>query len=85
MPHRSRRHDERELEGLPAPVQRCFKAVLKEDGKTVSAPWQGRFWNYAMKDGMQVRMQSEIAWILPEGAWPYFRGTTTALSYEFAK
>ena len=54
-------------------------------GKTVSAPWQGHFWNYAMKDGMQVPMQSEIAWILPEGTWPYFRGTTTALSYEFAK
>ena len=54
-------------------------------GKTVSAPWQGRFWNYAVKDGMQVPMQSEIAWILPEGPWPYFRGTTTALSYEFAK
>ncbi|HYN59491.1 MAG TPA: hypothetical protein VET87_08050 [Rubrivivax sp.] len=35
LPARAFRFDVRELEGLPAPVQRCFRAVLK-DARTVS-------------------------------------------------
>ena len=55
------------------------------DGKTESAPWQGRFWNYTERDGMQVPLDGEVAWMLPEGAKPYWRGTSTALSYELAR
>lgn len=55
------------------------------DGRTVSAPWQGRFWNYAERNGMRVPLNGEVAWLLPEGTKTYFRATTTALSYEFAK
>lgn len=134
--------DRRELEHLPAPVQRYFRAVLEdgqsivaavavehtgdavddqsaratlndgdltitllfsftEDGliDTVSAdarprvvggtvapaPWQGRFWNYAVRDGMRVPLDGEVAWLLPEGVKPYWRGHITKLSYEFAR
>ena len=55
------------------------------DGKTLSAPWLGRFWNYAERGGMRVPLDGEVAWMLPEGEKTYWRGTTTALSYEFAK
>jgi hypothetical protein len=55
------------------------------DGKNVSAPWQGRFWNYAERGGMRVPLDGEVAWLLPEGAKTYWRGTTTSLTYEFAK
>jgi hypothetical protein len=55
------------------------------DGKNVSAPWQGRFWNYAERGGMQVPLDGEVAWLLPEGMKTYWRGTTTSLNYEFAK
>jgi hypothetical protein len=55
------------------------------DGKTSSAPWQGRFWNYAERGGMRVPLDGEVAWLLPEGAMPYWRGTTTTVNYEFAK
>jgi hypothetical protein len=55
------------------------------DGKTVSAPWQGRFWNHAERSGMRVPLDGEVAWILPEGVKTYWRGTTTSLNYEFAK
>jgi hypothetical protein len=55
------------------------------DGKTASAPWQGRFWNYAEQGGMRVPLDGEVAWLLPEGAKTYWRGTTTALNYEFVK
>ena len=54
-------------------------------GKTDTAPWQGRFWNYAVRDGMRVPMEGEVAWMLPEGQLPYWRGSITALTYEFAK
>jgi hypothetical protein len=46
------------------------------------APWQCRFWNYAIREGMRVPLEGEVAWLLPEGAKPYFRGRITKLSYE---
>jgi hypothetical protein len=54
-------------------------------GTTVPVPWQCRFWNYAIRDGMRVPLEGEVAWLLPEGAKPYFRGRITKLSYEFAQ
>lgn len=92
--------DRRELEKTPAPVQRYFRAVLQNGlidavraearGRTVGAavvptPWQGRLWNYAMRDGMRVPLNGEVAWLLPEGAKPYWRGRITKLGYEFAQ
>jgi len=48
------------------------------------APWKGRFWNYAMRQGMRVPLEAEVAWILPAGPYPYWRGRITRLNYEFA-
>jgi len=53
-------------------------------GTVVPTPWQGRFWNYAIRDGMRVPLDGEVAWLLLEGAKPYWRGRITKLSYEFA-
>jgi hypothetical protein len=55
-------------------------------GKTTTyAPWQGRFWNYATRDGMQVPLDAEVEWLLPDVvATPYFRGHMAELRYEFA-
>ena len=55
------------------------------DGRTVAAPWQGRYWHYAMQDGMRVPQEGEAAWLLPKGDKPYWRGTTLSATYEFAK
>jgi hypothetical protein len=52
--------------------------------KTTQAPWQGRFSNYADKGGMLVPIQSEVAWVLPEGAKTYYRSQMTSVSYEFS-
>ncbi len=54
------------------------------DGKTVNAPWQGRYWRYAKQDGMRVPQEGEVAWLLPDGDKPYWRGTTLSATYEFA-
>lgn len=53
-------------------------------GQTVRTPWQGHFWNYAERHGMLVPLDGEVAWALPEGAKPYWRGAITAIEYEFA-
>lgn len=52
--------------------------------RTEPTPWQGRYWNYARKEGMLVPMDAEVAWILPAGPWPYWRGHVERVSYEFA-
>jgi hypothetical protein len=54
-------------------------------GKTVvMTPWEGRWSNYQMRDGLRVPMSGEVAWLAPQGRQPYWRGTITALSYDYA-
>lgn len=53
-------------------------------GATVPTPWQGRFWSYETRDGMRVPLDGEVAWLIPEGPKPYWRGHITRVSYEFA-
>jgi hypothetical protein len=52
--------------------------------QVIPTPWQGRFWNYQQRGGMQVPLDGEVAWLLPEGAMPYWRGRITEVAYEFA-
>jgi hypothetical protein len=54
-------------------------------GRVVPTPWQGRFWNYEERGGMRVPLDGEVAWMLPEGAKPYWRGRITEVVYEFAR
>ncbi|MDH4326844.1 MAG: hypothetical protein OEZ09_02395 [Betaproteobacteria bacterium] len=53
-------------------------------GKVVPTPWEGRWWNYAERDGMRVPLEGEVAWWLPGGAKPYWRGRIRRLAHEFA-
>jgi hypothetical protein len=53
-------------------------------GKQVEfMPWQGRFRDYAVRDGMTVPLYGEVEWLTPEGPKPYFRGILTSITYEF--
>lgn len=54
-------------------------------GKVTHAPWKCRVWNYAIRDGMRVPLDGEAAWMMAEGAKPYWRGHINTLSYEFAQ
>lgn len=54
------------------------------DNVVVMAPWEGTWSNYQTHDGMSVPFTGEVAWIRPEGRKPYFVGTVTSLTYEFA-
>lgn len=73
-----------DAEGLITEV-RAESRPRTVSGKLVSAPWQGRFWNYEVRDGMRIPLEGEVAWELPEGLWPYWRGRITGMIYQFAK
>jgi hypothetical protein len=53
--------------------------------EVVPTPWQGRFWNYEERGGMRVPLDGEVAWLLPEGEKPYWRGHITEIDYRFAR
>ncbi len=54
-------------------------------GEVVPTPWEGRWSDYEVRDGMLVPLGGEVAWILPRGPKPYWRGRITRLEYEFAQ
>jgi hypothetical protein len=54
-------------------------------GVATQIPWEVRLSNYELRDGMRVPTEGEVAWMLPEGPKPYWRGRITNLSYEFAQ
>jgi hypothetical protein len=53
--------------------------------QVIQTPWEGRWSDYAERDGMQVPQQGEVAWLTPEGRMPYWRGRIERLAYEFAR
>jgi hypothetical protein len=55
------------------------------DGKQVTTPWQGRFWNYEVRDGMMIPLEGEVEWLPQEGPKPYWRGRIQTIEYEFAE
>lgn len=46
------------------------------------APWQGRFWNYAVRDGMRVPLEGDVAWVMPDDIKPCYRDKLTSLLFE---
>jgi hypothetical protein len=50
----------------------------------VMTPWEATSTNYQDRNGMRVPLSGEVAWLTPEGRKPYWRGTITALRYEFS-
>lgn len=55
-------------------------------GNTViPTPWEGRWSRYELRGGMLVPLEGEVAWILPRGPKPYWRGRVTNMAYEFVR
>jgi hypothetical protein len=52
------------------------------DGVQVPTPWQGRFWDYQIRDGMLIPLEGEVAWLLPEGMKPYWRGRIQRIMFD---
>ncbi len=53
-------------------------------GKVIPTPWEGRWSNYQRHDGVLIPFDGEVAWLLQEGARPYWRGRVQSIHYEFA-
>lgn len=53
--------------------------------QVIATPWRARMWNYVERDGMLIPLEGEVAWLLPQGQLPYWRGRITRIDYEFAK
>jgi hypothetical protein len=53
-------------------------------GVATPTPWAGRWRSYEVRDGMRVPLEGEVAWVLPDGSKPYWRGRIGRLSYTFA-
>lgn len=54
-------------------------------GKVVMTPWEGRWSDVQVHDGMRIPMTGEVAWLTPAGRKPYWRGTIVSLRNEFAR
>lgn len=51
-------------------------------GETEPTPWQGRFWNYQDVQGIRMPFDGEVAWLLPDGPYPYWRGHVTDVTWK---
>ena len=54
-------------------------------GAVVPTAWEGRWWNYEVRDGMRVPMEGEAVWLLQEGPKAYWRGRIARMEYEPAR
>ncbi|MGA7990209.1 MAG: DUF6544 family protein, partial [Thermoanaerobaculia bacterium] len=50
----------------------------------VPTPWEGTWTAWGPRNGMRVPSAGEVAWILPEGRVPYWRGRVKSVTYTFA-
>lgn len=55
------------------------------DGLQEATPWQGRFWDYELRNGMLIPLEGSVEWLLPEGPKPYWHGRIQRIEYEFAE
>jgi hypothetical protein len=54
-------------------------------GKSINTPWLIRVWNYQFHQGLRVPAEGEVAWVLDNGTYPYWRGRIDSVSYQFAE
>ncbi len=55
------------------------------NGKYEKAPWEGHHRNYKEKEGMRVPTEGEVEWHLPDGKFPYWKGTIVETTYGFVE
>lgn len=71
-------------DGLIESVRAEARGRATESG-TIPTPWEGRWSNYQRWEHMLIPLDGEVAWLLPEGKKPYWRGRIQRISYEYAQ
>lgn len=51
------------------------------DGVAIPTAWEGRMSNYAVRDGLCVPLEGEVAWLLESGRQAYWRGHIQQIRY----
>jgi len=54
------------------------------NGTGVLTPFEGRYARYMRYEGLMLPASAEVAWLLPEGRFAYWRGRPEAAEYETA-
>ena len=70
-------------DGLPASIFAPDRARAVGSAN-VPTPWEGTWSAFGPRNGMRVPSAGEVAWLLPEGRLPYWRGRVVSVAYEFA-
>ena len=52
------------------------------NGTGVLTPFEGRYERFIREQGVMVPGAAEVAWLLPEGRFAYWRGHPSSISYE---
>ncbi len=65
-------------------VESVFAPARMRDvkGRGEPTPWHGHWWDYEEHDGVLAPRSGEVAWELPRGRQPYWRGEVTRIEYE---
>lgn len=53
------------------------------DGHGVPTPWEGQFRRYETRAGVKLPRVGEVAWLLPDGRQPYWRGEIDDVTFEY--
>ena len=51
-------------------------------GTAVLTPFEGSYGRYERRAGVMLPAEAEVAWVLPEGRFPYWRGSLESVEYE---
>jgi hypothetical protein len=54
------------------------------DGESVLTPFEGRYGSFERREGVMIPTTAEVAWLLPEGRFAYWRGGPIEVSYDGA-
>jgi hypothetical protein len=75
---------EAEFHFAPGGEMTAMTAMRYRDvkGTGVLTPFEGRYGEYARREGFMIPMSSEVAWLLAEGRYPYWRGRPAQVHYE---
>jgi hypothetical protein len=53
--------------------------------QTSNAAWEVQVSAYEERSGMRIPSEGEVAWLLPSGRYPYWRGRITHIGFEWAQ
>lgn len=69
-------------DGLISSVRAASRYRGEVDGVARFGPWEGSFSNYAVRQGARIPLEAEVAWLSPEGAFPYCRVRLVEIAYD---